>query len=843
MNRKEEEMNNSKTLTAIALVLALAPAVATAKPDEPAGKQVGVPAVAPVEMNLGAEWKVQFEDLRVQIAEHPRLLEEMARKKHVLEEQVLRPESLILPADRDAVDIVLRRTEALLREIRRLGPKADLSAVDAELRRLKDQAGRTSPEDGGARYELFVKLCEVRRRIALANPLLDFTDVVFIKRTGAPDHCCDQYFGFANGEGGGLFVLENAFGPDPRLRDLLAEATVMRGRLKGQKLARKAFLSPALSYDARTILFAYAEKQGSGPQWSEGRSFHIFKINADGTQLEQLTDGPWNDFDPCFMPDGRVVFISERRGGFGRCHGRPVPTYTLHSMNLDGSDIVCLSYHETNEWNPSVSHDGMVLYTRWDYVDRGFGVAHHPWVTRPDGTDARAIHGNYPRDQERRPNMEAHVRAVPGSHRYLATACAHHGASQGSLILVDPAVKDDQAMAPVRRITPEMVFPESESFKDMTRGMFATGWPLSEDFYLAVYEPRCAAPPKDGRRPTPGLYLVDSFGNRELLYRDPAIRCWNPIPVKPRPVPPVVPPRTADGRRIAAAREAGAALPAKQALAQEGTVALMNVYDGSGPWPKDTRITALRVVQLFPRSTPLQSDPEIGRGAMALARGVLGTVPVEEDGSAHFFLPAGKAVYFQALDERGLAVQSMMSDTYVHAGERLVCQGCHEPAHRAPIGPAAVPAALRRAPSRLKPEVDGAWPLSFPRLVQPVLDRRCAGCHAKEPKAPSLKADVVTIDPYDSRKADPRGWSEAYWTLRHKAWSGGGNWSTPGRVGARVSGLLAMFEKGQGHHDVKLSPGELHRLTLWLDCNSNFFGAYEQTQEQARGAKVLPALE
>jgi len=124
--------------------------------------------------------------------------------------------------------------------------------------------------------------------------------------------------------------------------------------------------------------------------------------------------------------------------------------------------------------------------------------------------------------------------------------------------------------------------------------------------------------------------------------------------------------------------------------------------------------------------------------------------------------------------------------------------------------------------------------------VQPVLDRRCAGCHAKEPKAPSLKADVVTINP-DSRKADPRGWSEAYFTLTRKAWWAGGNWSTPGRIGARVSGLLAMFEKG--HHDVKLSPEELHRLTLWLDCNSNFFGAYEQTQEQARGARVLPALE
>ena len=114
------------------------------------------------------------------------------------------------------------------------------------------------------------------------------------------------------------------------------------------------------------------------------------------------------------MPDGRIVFISERRGGFGRCHGRPVPTYTLHSMKPDGSDIVCLSYHETNEWNPSVSHDGMILYTRWDYVDRGAEITHHPWITTPDGCDPRVIHGNYPRDTRRRPYMEARSRTRAG---------------------------------------------------------------------------------------------------------------------------------------------------------------------------------------------------------------------------------------------------------------------------------------------------------------------------------------------------------------------------------------------------------------------------------------------
>jgi hypothetical protein len=270
----------------------------------------------------------------------------------------------------------------------------------------------------------------------------------------------------------------------------------------------------------------------------------------------------------------------------------------------------------------------------------------------------------------------------------------------------------------------------------------------------------------------------------------------------------------------------------------EWKVALMNVYDSLLPWPDGTKITALRVVQVFPKSTPMNVVPRIGKRPQLLARGVLGTVPVEEDGSAHFVMPAGKAVYFQALDEQGLAVQTMLSDTYVHLGERLVCQGCHEPRRQA-TGAASLPLALQREPSRLKPELEGSWPMTFPRLVQPVLDAKCVTCHARENKAPPLGTAIIkdTVERTDI----PLGWSEAYATLVKYPGGSGAVRSVPGRVGARTSKLFKLLEKG--HYDVELSDEQVHRITLWLDCGAPFFGAYERTQEQAQGKMVLPLVQ
>ena len=217
-------------------------------------------------------------------------------------------------------------------------------------------------------------------------------------------------------------------------------------------------------------------------------------------------------------------------------------------------------------------------------------------------------------------------------------------------------------------------------------------------------------------------------------------------------------------------------------------------------------------------------------------RHVLGTVPVEADGSAHFTAPADKELFFQALDERGLAVQSMRSATYLHAGERLVCQGCHEPKNRASKAADVTPLALKRGPSKLTPGVDGTRPFSYPRLVQPVLDRHCATCHSQ----------ISDIAPNLSREPIRRKFYASYLNLTPKyAFTSYGNnyYTVPGRFGARASKLLEIIDRG--HYGVKLPAEDLHRITLWLDCSSMFYGVYEKEggEAQLRGEVAAPTLE
>lgn len=788
----------------------------------------------------------EFTELQAQIAAHAKW------NQPRLQQETLRPEALILESDQSPADIVYRRTLALLHHLQTLPKAPDLSAEAAALAALQPPAGGTLAQQ----RERFSRLAALRRQIAFKNPLLDFDRIVFLKhdkQVRGSRHMIDQYFGFNTSTTGGVYVLEQPFGAHPVVRSLLAGQRVPEGRLKGHALENAGgFISLDLDYDGRTLLFAFTEAEHELPPgvkcdtnyWSEATArrepasafyhfrpetcYHLFKLGADGTGLAQLTDGPWNDFDPCFLPSGRIAFISTRSGGQCRCGFRPDPTYTLHAAQADGSDVIQLSFHDTNEWQPSVDHDGMLVYTRWDYVDRDSDVAHHLWHCYPDGRDPRSAHGNYPDRRELRPWMEMSIRAIPNSHKYVAVAAPHHGEDYGSLVLIDLREKDDRASSQLKRLTPEVLFPESEDAPGVPHAKgratppaeaYGTPWPLSEDFHLVVF---------DAAHKNYGIYLLDSFGNRELLYRDPTIACLDPIPLKARPRPPALPVQTTQAQ---ADRPAGAN-PAS------GTVLVMNVYDSDQPWPAGAKIKALRVINLFPKDNSAAGEPQVGHAAQALCRGVLGTVPVEADGSAHFRAPTGADLYFQALDENGLAVQTMRSATYLHPGETLACSGCHE-SKLAAAGATARPQtlAMRRPPSALQPEAEGSYPLTFPRLVQPVLDRKCVACHDQNRKAPSLHGDRI----------GKRDWSEAFQTLNKVAWGmSGGNgtalkerqYSIPGQDGARVSKLYQMLQRG--HHDLKLAPDELRRITLWLDCNSNFFGAYHDTAAQARGALVPP---
>ncbi|MDP6251424.1 MAG: hypothetical protein QF749_05645 [Verrucomicrobiota bacterium] len=781
---------------------------------------------------LQAEWEHQYRTLEQDMGRR----DQCASYAH----QTAHPSSLILDSDRDPVDIVLRRTSSLLQDIQSMSGKHRLDRLETSLDRLRTRGTETVPRDGNARFELFVEICSLRRTIALSNPLLNFNKLLFIKRHRASfNHMCDQYYGVNAVSGGGIFVLENPWGNHPRATNLLADTTVQRGRLKGRKLTEGSFLSPDLSYDGTRIVFAYVEcgkdtahrmhTDPSRGHWSEERSYHLFKVHSDGEGLEQLTDGTWNDFDPCWLPNGRVAFISERRGGYLRC-GRVCPTYTLYDMEPDGSDIRCLSPHETNEWHPSVNQDGMIVYTRWDYVDRHGCTAHLPWVTTQDGRDARAIHGNFA-PREHRPDMELDIRAVPGSNKYVATAAPHHGQAFGSIVLVDPSVKDDDAMSPVTRLTPEVAFPETQGGAQV----YGSPWPLSETYHLCVYDADMRSDmgsQSHGYVPgNYGIYLVDAFGNKELLYRDPDIACLNPMPLRARTTP--ASPPSASERLLPGA-------------SREGTLAVVNVYDSHLPWPKNTKIESLRVFQIVPMSVPSGNPPhEIGMrlptglDSVILARYILGTVPVEEDGSAYFKAPAQKELFFQLLDQDGLAVQSMRSSTYLQPGENLTCQGCHEPKSQAPEIPKSSPRAFNRAPSTIEPSFDGTNPFSYPRLVQPVLERHCLKCHSEHPEtAPRLDREVVAL----GRKK----WFASYHSLAPKYgfWQYGNRHRTlPGKFGARASKLYNLLQ--EGHYDVDLPEEDMERIVLWLDACSIFYGVYEQEggEAQLRGEIVRPTLE
>jgi len=730
---------------------------------------------------------------------------------------------------------LITRGFALSERLRSLSaPKSSLEPLAAELRRLETRLTQTGSSLDERRQTYFAVRRTIRR-IAFCNPLLDFDKILFIKRhhPGGVFHMCDQYYGCNAIPGGGLFILADPFGPDPRLTNLLADAVVEKGRLEGRTLEPGGFLSPELSYDGKTILFAYTQAMAyekyrgkEAYEWGPEVSYHIFKVNSDGTGLVQLTDGAWDDFDPCFLPNKRIVFNSERRGGYLRC-GRHCPTYALHSMAPDGSDIIRFSYHETHEWHPSVTNDGMVVYTRWDYVDRDTNIAHHIWTCFPDGRDPRSFHGNYPARRETRPWMEMSIRAIPGSHKFVATAAAHHGNAFGSLVLIDQRPQDDGMMSQLTRLTPDVPLPEAEKhIRPIEECMvYGTAWPLSEDDYLCVY---------DRHAKNQGIYWIDRFGNKELIYRDPSIPCISPIPLRSRPEPPVIPSRTV--QMAEDMEKAGGVCP-------QETITLVNVYDSDFEWPQGAKVTRLRIIQVLPKTTPPPNEPRIGVADQTNARAVLGTVPVEADGSAHFEVPAGKMIYFQALDERGMAIQSMRSGTYVHPGEQMTCLGCHEPKGRTPKQSTMTPLALQRPPSKIEPDVDGSNPFNYVRLVQPALDRNCVGCHRRE-NALDLTGEIE----------GKHGWTRSYNNLADKygfyfhvrngsinTGVHGGSRTIAGKFGARASGLLKFTD--QQHYGVQLSDEDFHRLTLWLDCNSEFYGSYENTLAQARGEIVPPTLD
>ena len=717
---------------------------------------------------------------------------------------------------------VIERGLRLAEDLRARG--ADPTEEERALRAISRRLELLPPgAPAGARRDLHLEAHRIVRRLALRNPLLDFDTILFV--TGAPGrfpHLSDQHYGWWSRPGGGLCLLRDFKGERPRIRRLTA------GWPPG------SFVRPDLSWDGTKVLFSYArffphvpdlKNKADKANLPEDAFYHVFEMDLATGAFRQLTRGRYDDFDARYLPDGDIVFLSTRKGTFlqasretseatrkgdlpdayvrcGGDHYRPVPVFTLHRMDARGERLRPVSAFENFEWTPAVADDGRLLYTRWDYIDRFNGHFFSLWSANPDGTNPQLVYGNY----TVRPQAVLEARSVPGTNKLVFTASAHHSITGGSLVLLD-RTRGTEGEAPLRRLTPEVPFPETEGWPDH---YYANPWPLAEEHHLVAWSDRPLPPHcrvDDSPRNPPnatGIYLFDAFGNLTLLYRDPAISSSCPIPVRPRPRPPVL--------TDAVDWDAPA----------EGRFFLQDVHRGLEGVPRGA-VRRLRVVAVPPKTQPHMNTPNLGVSAEDPGKYVLGTVPVEEDGSAFFRVPSGVPVFFQALDAEGAAFQTMRSLTYVWPGQTLSCVGCHESRETAPALSPGPPAALRRGPSRIAPGPEGSWPLRYDRLVQPVLDRHCVSCHrpgAADPRGAAL--DLAPARSYGTLLS----WGDR--DLHRLVFER--DRSIAGETPARRSRLLALLRTG--HAGVTLDRDALDRLVTWMDTYAQVRGHFSDRQEE-----------
>jgi hypothetical protein len=720
------------------------------------------------------------------------------------------------------VALVVERGLNLAASQRRLGIQVDgeVSLLE-QIGREQQQLAVGAPE--GDRRALYFRAHWIVRDLALKNPLLGFDKLLFVKRaTTMFPHMSDQHYGWWSRPGGGVCVLENFKTGRPQVRCLTGD------------MPTGSFEGPDLSFDGTKVLFAACQfhpglanepNKADKSRVPETAFYHVYEMGADGSARRQITRGKYDDFDPRYLPSGDILFLSTRKGtaiqcsqwfsdstreadhpdSYVRCGGdnyRPVPVFTLHAMNAAGAEIRPLSAFENFEWTPSVADDGRLLYTRWDYIDRFNGHFFSLWSANQDGSNPQLLYGNY----TVKPQVKFEARSVPGSPRIVFTAGAHHSISGGTLCLLD-RTRGTEGDAPLSHLTPEVRFPETEANEDH---YFASPWPLSEEYFLVGWADAKLPPHgryEDQQNPVNamGLYLLDAFGNLELLYRDPEISCVSPIPVTARPKPPV----------YAAGSNSGGG--------REGQLLVQDIYQGLPGIPRGS-VKKLRLVAVPPKVQPQMNSPVLGVSAEDPGKFVLGTVPVEPDGSAFFRVPSGVPLFFQALDASGVAVQTMRTLTYALPGQTLACIGCHENRESAPpVGH--LLQASARAPSAITPGPAGSWPLRFDKLVQPVLDQHCVACH--KPGAPDIKAarlDLTAPRAYDTLLAF------ADEDLKKQAFER--DRSLPNQTVTSRSKLWTLLTQADGHEKLTLDADSLARLATWMDTYAQRQGHFSLEQEQ-----------
>ncbi|MCB1126470.1 MAG: hypothetical protein KDM81_08250, partial [Verrucomicrobiae bacterium] len=679
---------------------------------------------------------------------------------------------------------IARTDEPLHSALDHLRRMAALSAPEHDRFRARLDALETAPvtNDQASR-----ELESLRRGVLLNHPLLRETPLLFVvRRQYAPDHHNTATFfpsarnEYNNGQftpGGALKAIDLAAGGAVRTLLSLPDGVIR---------------DPEVSFDGRRVLFSMRTNHAD--------SYHLYELDADGSGLRQLTfAADVDDLDPFYLPDGGIAFSSTREPKYCMCNRHIMAN--LFRMDADGANIHQIGKSTLFEGHGSLLPDGRILYDRWEYVDRNFGDAQALWTVNPDGT----AHALYWGNNTASPGGVIDARAIPGPEAVLCVFGSCHDRPWGALAWVDRRRGMDGA-EPVVRLWPENArrliqakgWQLFDAFKEVPL-KYEDPFPLDDHYFL------CSRMTGEGERM--GIYLLDVFGNETLVHVE-GPGCFDPRPLGPNPCPPPIPAR----------RDFGNAA---------GRFLVQDVYRGTHmDGVERGTIRWLRVVE-SPEKRFWTEPTWNGQGIEGPAmnwhdfnnKRILGTVPVESDGSAWFEVPADRFVYFQLLDADGMMVQSMRSGTMAQSGETTSCVGCHEDRRTAPPH-SAVPLAAARAPSRLDGWFGPAREFNYAAEVQPVFDRHCVRCHdTGKPAGEFLNLagdrDLVFNASYNE-----------LWRKQFVEVPGAGPAETQPAYswGSHRSRLIAAIRGGKC--GVRLSAEEFSRLATWVDLNAPFYPTY-----------------
>ncbi len=468
-----------------------------------------------------------------------------------------------------------------------------------------------------------------------------------------------------------------------------------------------------LDWDGRRLLFTQ----------SDAATWRVCEIGADGAGFRVVSRLPEDVhcFDPCRLPDGAIVFGATATFQSVPCWHGLKRVANLYRMDADGGNVRQLCFDQDHDLHAVVLGNGQVMYSRWDYTGISHIYLRMLMAMNPDGTGQRAVYGS----NSWYPNALYFPRELPGQPgRFVCILSGYHGPCRmGQLVLLDTRrgwregeglTRLSGANLPLTRVVRDNLVGD-----DWPK--FLTPWPLDDATFLVSAQFAPGGPWQ--------LCLADTFDNLAVLHRDPDYALLEPVPLAPRPRPPTLPSRVDPART-------------------DALVYLQDVYAGPGlaGVPRGV-VKSLRLVAYHFGYLNLAGPDKVGRGGPWEVMRIVGTVPVEPDGSAFFRVPAQTPLAFQALDADGRAVQLMRSWFTAMPGEYVACAGCHEPPPQA--APPLPALAARRTPREIEPWRGPARGFDFAREVQPVLNRHCVACHdgsGGKPARPDLRPEEQAPD-------------------------------------------------------------------------------------------------